>query len=60
MKQTRFFAKKAVRLPQHPNVRKIYSFQDEVVFINLAAKPDAKLILFEPERPDPRSVSLPR
>lgn len=60
MKRTQFFEKKAVRLPQYPDVRKIYSFQDEVIFINLAAKADAKLILFEPERPVSSSVSLPR
>ena len=54
MKSTRFFAKKCVRLTQHPNVRKIYSFETEVIYINLAARPDANIILLEAPKADRR------
>ena len=50
MKSSRFFAKKTVRLPQYPHVIMIYCFPDEVIFINLSARPGANVIWLDPPK----------
>lgn len=45
------FPKVLVRMPEHPEVKKIYSFTEYKVYINVDARPGANVILFEPPRP---------
>ena len=41
------FARVAVHLPQHPEVKKIYSYAERKVYINENARPGANVILYE-------------
>lgn len=54
------FARVMVSLPQHPEVKKIYSYAERKVYINENARPGANVILYEapnvqqvPVRPEP-------
>lgn len=41
------FKKKAIRMPDHPEVKKAVSFADRTVYINIDARPGANVILYE-------------
>lgn len=43
-KEYRFFTRIPIRIPEHPNVRKLVLVSQGIVYINLSAKPDAKVI----------------
>ena len=46
------FRRVAVRLPQHPEVKKIYSYEERKIYINVDARPGANIILYEaPKNP---------
>lgn len=54
------FARVMVHLPQHPEVKKIYSYAERKIYINENARPGANVILYEapkvqqvPVRPEP-------
>ena len=48
------FRKVAVRLPQHPEVKKIYSYAEQKIYFNVDARPGANVILYE--CPDPSRI----
>lgn len=50
------FRKVAVRMPEHPEVKKIYSYAEHKVYINIDARPGANVILYEAPR---RQEDLP-
>lgn len=49
------FRRVAVRLPQHSEVKKIYSYAEQKVYINVDARPGANIILYEAPR-NPREL----
>jgi len=46
------FKKVAVRLPRHPEVKKIYSYAEKKIYINVDARPGANVILYESPKPE--------
>lgn len=47
-KEYRFFARIPIRIPEHPYVRKLVLVSQGIVYINLSARPDAKVIEYYP------------
>lgn len=43
----RTFQKKAIRMPEHPEVKKAVSYADRTIYINVDARPGANVILYE-------------
>lgn len=41
------FHKRAIRMPQHPEVSKAYSYLDSCIYINVNARPGANVVLYE-------------
>ena len=47
------FQKKAIRMPEHPEVKKAVSYADRTIYINVDAQPWANVILYEaPDQDD--------
>lgn len=44
------FRKVIVHLPQYPDIKKIYSYEERKIYINNDARPGANVILLEPAR----------
>lgn len=46
------FRKRALRMPDHPEVKKVVSYADHAIYINVDARPGANVILYEaPKNP---------
>ena len=46
------FRKRAIRMPQHPEVKKAVSYADRTIYVNVDARPGANVILYEaPKNP---------
>lgn len=41
------FAKRMISIPDHPEIKKAYSFPDKTIYINKDARPGANVIIFE-------------
>lgn len=44
------FRKRAIRMPEHPEVKKAVSYADRIIYINVDARPGANIILYEAAR----------
>ena len=56
----KMFRKRAICMPDHPEVAKAYSYKDYCIYINTAAKPGAKVVLFEAPNNKKAVSTLPR
>lgn len=46
------FRKRVLRLPSHPEVKKVVSYADRTIYINVDARPGANVILYEAPQAD--------
>lgn len=44
------FRKRAIHMPEYPHIKKAVSYADRTIYINVDARPEANVILYEAPR----------